>query len=320
MLYIQSGDIISGAKRKVRKSLIGKGKSASRKKKFISLSDIRGRRQKHYRTPVAGKKKPAISSNSGRRLRRLRRLIDPVRVAVRVALVLLLVAVFILELRVLVFDMPLFRIEQVEVEVPEGMLARDVLQIAGIRKNQSALRLDPEIIEKKIETLPHVKRVNVYQNSMEKVVIEVEERVPVAFVVNHEGRLFEIDEEGFVLGERGKNAPGALPFITGISVEAMESGICLDDPTVREVLGWLQPLAEFFQGKVSEINISDRNARYLYTVDGIKLYLNDVDELRTQLPFILRSLDEVKAQYAGVEYIDLRYKCGLVIKPERGLL
>ncbi len=324
MLYIQSGDIISGAKRKKRKSLIWQGKRASSKKRTVSLSEVRSRNKKRFGKSFgrqkAGPEKDSFRSGVNRRLRRLRRLVSPTRLAVRLALIVLLVTVFVLELRVLVFDMPLFRIEQIEVDSPEGIQVRDILRIAGIRKNQSSLKFEPEIVARKIEMLPQVKQVNVFQNSMDKVVIEVKERVPVAFVLNNNGQIFEVDEEGYILGERNKKTPSTLPFITGASTEVLESGKCLEDSSITEVLGWLPPLADFFNRKVSEINVSDSQAKYIYTVDGIKIYLNNVEELRSQLPFILRVLGELKTKYTGVEYMDLRYKCGLVIKPERGLL
>lgn len=266
------------------------------------------------------KRKGSFKKELSRRLKRLRPLVGPARLVVRVALILLLVTVFILELRYLVFDMPLFRIRKVEVKAPDNIQVEQALRLGGVRLNQSSLKFEPEVVAKKIETMPHVKTVDVYQDSIDKIIIEIEERVPVAFIVGSAGRILEVDDEGFVLGEKSKQTPSALPFITGTSVEMVEKGFCIVDSSLKEVLGWLDPLKMFFDKKVAEINIGNPHARYIYTVDGIKIYLNNVEELRSQLPFIRRALEEVEKKYSRIDYIDVRYKCGLIVKPERGLL
>ncbi len=81
---------------------------------------------------------------------------------------------------------------------------------------ESIFKIKPKDIKKRLETIPWVKKAEIIRKFPGTVVIDIEERVPVA-MVSLDGKLFYIDDEGTVFKEASKKDNKDLPVAVGFS-------------------------------------------------------------------------------------------------------
>jgi cell division protein FtsQ len=113
-----------------------------------------------------------------------------------------------------------FKVKQVSVKGVHRLDKATVLKIAGIKTGDQLLKLKTKEIRKRVAGLCWVLTVNVHRRLPDAVVIEIEEREPVALVDT--GRICLTDRQGVLLPLR-PNAYVDLPLL---------SGVCLQRPAV----------------------------------------------------------------------------------------
>lgn len=209
-----------------------------------------------------------------------------------------------------------FKLNDVEIIKSDNIIPQEVLKYGGIRLKDNLFELQPELIEKKIEQHPLVKKAKIKQNRFSKFIIEITERKPVAYVTSRKGEIFQIDREGYLMDLNWDTNNHRFPFITGISIETTAKGEKIKDEKVVLALNLMEALNEFFRDQISEINVSDRDNLYIYTIDGIKIFFDTVVDFKRKLPAIKLALLKLKRKYHNIDYIDLRYRNAFVMKPE----
>ena len=104
-------------------------------------------------------------------------------------------------------------VEDVQVDGERTVTARQVLKIADVDEGSPLARVDVAAVEARIGSLGPVREVQVHRRWPHALVIEVEERVPVA-VVDIGGTLRSLDADGVVFGSYpGNRAPSGLPRV-----------------------------------------------------------------------------------------------------------
>ena len=100
-----------------------------------------------------------------------------------------------------------------QVDGERTVTARQVLKIADVDEGSPLARVDVAAVEARIGSLGPVREVQVHRRWPHALVIEVEERVPVA-VVDIGGTLRSLDADGVVFGSYpGNRAPSGLPRV-----------------------------------------------------------------------------------------------------------
>lgn len=148
---------------------------------------------------------------------------------------------------------PWLRYEQLEVRGNERVDVMHVRHLASLPEGQALARLDLDAARAGVERHPWVRAARVSRQFPKTVVIEVEERVPVALLQQADG-LYLVDAEGVVFARAA--APDLdHPLLTGVDGELATTQPELARKVVRTGLEWLA--AAQAQGGLPESALSE---------------------------------------------------------------
>ncbi|MDH7516012.1 MAG: FtsQ-type POTRA domain-containing protein [Bacteroidota bacterium] len=197
----------------------------------------------------------------------------------------------------------------------------EILKAAGVPDTAVLADIPLEQVRSRVERLALVRKALVFREPPSTLVVQVEERMPLALVVNAGECDRVVDEEGYVLPLAPSAVPQTLPIIhAGYAFTLPPPGRPVSHRRLREALGMLRAIRccglEFYH-LFSEISLAGKKDFILYTIDGgIPIYLRDTD----RLPAVMRAFRtcwQILAAERGVEklaYIDLRYRDQIVVR------
>lgn len=196
---------------------------------------------------------------------------------------------------------PLFALQAVEVVGANLVSEAEVVRLAGLREGDNLLRLPTERIRRRLVDDPRIGAARLRRMPPGRLVVEIEERVPVALVPYADGFLF-IDAAGRLLAADRRSRPG-LPVITGAPLERVGLHLPPPEPLVvgAEVASRMSP---GLRAAVAEINVSDPNDMVLFTLQGLPILLGDGADLPRKLLVAESLLERAAAERAGA--LDVR--------------
>jgi cell division protein FtsQ len=201
-----------------------------------------------------------------------------------------------------VLTIPYFCITRVEVKGQERLSKDIILKWAAIPKQSSIFRVNLKDVSERITSASRVKKTEVRRVFPSTLLILIEERSPFAYLKKG-SRIFEIDEEGVIIGEAVKKQH--LPLITGAGVSP--------DKTQRIEMG-VKVLASFQKWglPLSRIDIVNENCLVGYLEKGPRVYLREDHDLG-YLSCLSLILSDAKRAGKRVEYLDLRFNQQVVV-------
>lgn len=125
-----------------------------------------------------------------------------------------------------------YRLTEIDA-LTDGNLSRDtILQTAGIREGENIFSVSLSGARENLESLPQVAFVEMTRTLPNRVTIKIEERRPVAWVVEHENvdpvtspESFVIDDKGIVFQSSTRAASELhLPLIFGVKLDELQPG------------------------------------------------------------------------------------------------
>ncbi len=180
----------------------------------------------------------------------------------------------------------------------------------------NVLRMPLEEKRQRVETIPWVQSAALTRAFPHRLVVQVSERTPVAFV-NRDGRVGLVDAEGVVL-DKPENAAFDFPVLTGL--EAAQGP---DDRRVRlglysEFMAHLGEEALHSGWMISEVNLHDADDLQALLVQGretIQVHFGHQDFLERFHSF-LALLPELRKNNSKLDSVDLRYRNQIVVNPQ----
>lgn len=210
--------------------------------------------------------------------------------------------VVLLAVIVVAFNLPQLKVTQVEIV---GGKALDINRAkASLRLDgQNLLAIDAPMIEKMLRQQPAVKAVTVRRQWPNKVIVQVEERRPVAVWQAPEGA-FAVDEEGYVISEA--QAQGPLPAIV-----AQEGGLRVGSRVPQGVMGLSK---DIISRMPRESGAQPRQFQYstslglaVVTDQGWKAIFGDDRDLDFKMATLAVVLRTAKERKLTFQQIDLRF-------------
>lgn len=107
-----------------------------------------------------------------------------------------------------------FSIQEISITGLNRVERNAVLQTLGVKGQHSILAFDTRAAQSRVQRLAWVSRANVMRLFPSKLIVEIEERVPLA-VWQHEAKHFLIDAQGTVITEIALLPEPALPLLVG---------------------------------------------------------------------------------------------------------
>lgn len=209
-----------------------------------------------------------------------------------------------------------FRLEEVIVQGNRMLSKGEVLSLSGIDTGRNIFKVDLEGVKVRLLANPLVRKVTVSRRLPSGLLISIEERKPVALI--NAGSLYGVDGEGVLLPPFKPMVMHDLPIITGVEVEQTQFGQRLESDRLDralELLGKMARLAPGLIGRISEMDVSDHRNLVLYTAkDGAQVRMGDGRNLG-KIAALEVVLEDLEKKSIVAEYIDLRFKDQVVVKP-----
>ncbi|MFH1239050.1 MAG: FtsQ-type POTRA domain-containing protein [bacterium] len=212
---------------------------------------------------------------------------------------------------------PYFQVKSVDIKGLNTIPPGQVGAFSGLYKGENIFKTDLSDLKKNLENLPSVKRVTVYRRLPSAVVIKITERMPLG-LLNREGALYALDEDGNLFKVAQENSGLRLPVITGFESD-IAGGKIKNVPRLNTALALMKELLTVelpVAGELLGVDLTDQGNVVLQTRNYGRITLGEInfDGLRGRLKKLTCVLEDIRLKAMGIEYIDMRFK-NIVIKP-----
>ena len=211
---------------------------------------------------------------------------------------------------------PRFHLASVDIHGAEFVAPSQLEEKFLADKGKSILRVPLRQRGREIEQLPWVRSAAVGRIFPNRLWVEVQERVPVAFVSSPAGMAL-VDKEGVIL-DYPQKASFTFPVVRGIfgrdSSETRRSRMQLFQALMEELSSGDPPYSE----KISEVDLRDpRDARVVVadSAGAVLLHLGEENFLARYRVY-LGHIQEWKQKFSSIQSIDLRYGGQVVINAD----
>jgi len=212
------------------------------------------------------------------------------------------------------FDIAITEINGLQ-QISQNQVLLKISELA--QSDRNLVRFDLDRLRRNLKLIPWVKTAVVRRVLPDKLIVDIEEREPVAFARVRQGTLL-IDEEGTLLKhDPEKLSQADFPVILG-----MESGYA---PEIlrrnRERIAlYLKLVSALNRGgaglsrDLSEVHLQDPgNVSVILNGDTVLVYLG-MDGFQTKFRRYLAASRELKKKYRNLDSVDMRYRDQLVIR------
>lgn len=217
---------------------------------------------------------------------------------------------------------PRFEVSSIKVKGNVFLTSSEVIKKAGIQPHTNILRIKPEEIKNRLDQEVWIKRATIRRELPNRIIIELQEREPFMIWVwrtPDEEKWYLVDREGVILKEiqPGDEMVRNFPIFTSHSLIPLTSGE--SEPEMTSVQKTIPEIAKILQEdiflfkKVKEIHLSGTGSLTFIPDTGtpeIRVHLLDYQR---NLEYFKRLLPQLDVTH--LEYIDLRFKKRVVIKP-----
>lgn len=187
----------------------------------------------------------------------------------------------------------------------------EILKLAAIETNARVFDVDLDAVQRRVAKNPFVRAVAVTRDVPDGIIIEVDERKPVAALALD--RLLLIDGEGVVLPPVRSDAVFDLPVINGVvSAAGCVPGKTVRSAAVRDALLLLDlagRIGEESQQRISEVHLRSDGTMLVYTAEyGVPVIIGR-DDLAEKLVIFDGFWREIVNHRGAqdLQYVDLRF-------------
>jgi cell division protein FtsQ len=148
--------------------------------------------------------------------------------------------------------------------------SEEIFHLAAVPMEKQLSDVNLSEVRDRVRRNPFVKDVAVHRDPPDRILIQVDERVPQALIAAH--RMLYVDADGMLMPVIRSDNAFDLPVITGAAeIQSCEIGNRLTHPAIREALLLVMVARQLDDGlyrRISEVHIDASGDLLLYTADG----------------------------------------------------
>lgn len=231
-------------------------------------------------------------------------------------LVIVLTGVLITEALLYAFIFPCLSPVNVSIYGLESMTAEEIIAECGMDISTGFINFDEAEFRSRLESVSAVESVEVQKKFPDQVIVEVKERVPVAFsLVSRGGKTVsvQIDKNGVLFNSAAKTSSDSIPLLSGLDIDATSGGLGIP-AMYRPLLSQISEIAEkkspYFSA-LSEIHVQPTAAGsyelVLYPIHSHVRVITDRSFDEQTLQYMMVVLDVLDSMDADVNEVDMRY-------------
>jgi cell division protein FtsQ len=209
-------------------------------------------------------------------------------------------------------------VKEVRAEGNKIVPTSEILSLAAIPKTQKLYDVDLNLARKRVQANQFVRAVSVSREVPDRILISVDERVPVAAIAGD--KMLYIDADGVILPPARSEYIFDLPVLTGaIPVSECVPGKRVTSDVLREALQIVvtaQKISDDFSRLISEVHIDSGTSIELFTSEsGVPVLLGRGDVAAKLVRLDAFWKEFVSQRGAGeLRYIDLRFADQVVVR------
>jgi len=223
-----------------------------------------------------------------------------------------LLAVVVVGLPVLatlwVYTSPRFLLKEVQIGSTSRVSIEEVAAALTPLRGRHLLGLSLEDVEGRLAADPWIKSAAIRKELPNRLVVEIEERQPVA-LLRGDDELLYVDRDGFAIDVYDPR--GSVDFV----LLSVASGVELHVGPALDLVASLERLAPEMSRGLSEIEILGLGDYRIYTAALDFPILLSAGEVEAQIAKLEKLLPEISRRFAAVEAVDLRFSRQIVIQP-----
>ncbi len=174
---------------------------------------------------------------------------------IKVLFQLLLILLFLFfshEVYVSTMEDPFFSIKEIDVKGCRRLSPDMIISMARMGDMPNIFTLNLNDIAKRLELNPWIENVDIRKIFPDRVVIQIEERRPVAIV--HLEKFYYIDSNGVIFSPVNEMDKFNLPILTGVRVDSLENGKILTEDLAIKAIEFLRVIERKKIAPIEEIS------------------------------------------------------------------
>jgi len=202
-------------------------------------------------------------------------------------------------------------LEDIEIKGNKLLSDEDIITYCDL-EDINIFNIDRRKLANKLIELPQIKGVVVTRDLPKRLIIEVNERRPIA-IIGIQSSYQIIDSEGQIIATTKNLAYWNLPLVTG--VEVINEGDQLEiNSQIKKAISYLGLLSDQVLGEISELNITKEDGIQLFLVDGGVVKLSSNFDNKAKSKIFTSVYNDIKSKGQKIEYIDLRYGNNVIVR------
>ncbi len=176
-----------------------------------------------------------------------------------------------------VINSDLWLIKSISVTGNKNVSAQKVSRLAGVGKRTNLIRISPGSIVEKLKTNPWISDATVSRYLPSTLSIDIVERKPFA-CVKQGGRIFIMDDRGYVVSAPKKMMKEAVPVIDGVKLKSVEVGSRAKSRLLPQVLNSLRKLEPSIRSKVIWVSVPTLDSLAFHTIEDVEIIFGSAEE------------------------------------------
>lgn len=206
-----------------------------------------------------------------------------------------------------------FSLENIEIKGNERIPRVELENLIGVARGINLWQVDTSAIAKRLATHPLVARARVSRHWPRTLVVQIEERTPVAILVQ-DGSFLLVDGSGVVMERIPRIGHLQLPLISGVGkLENTGPGREINHPGLQAALAVVRQVPPDDLNQLQEIIASSPDNLQLIWAGNILVKFGDEQQVAEKLSRLHEALRGLAGREA-VEYIDVSFAGPPVVK------
>lgn len=203
-----------------------------------------------------------------------------------------------------VFYLPVFKLEFISVRGNSYVSSDDVFRIAGVYKGQHMFQVETDKAAQNLRKDLRIEQAVVKRTFPNGIVIEVEERRPVACVACEFGFL-DLDRSGMVLNAYRVRHLQTLPLLVGVTVRDVYIGDMVKDEQALLALDYLSRLEENTLSQIVEVNLADSKYVVARTTNAAEIRIGVLERLEDKAVTTASFIADLRVTTRPIEALDM---------------
>lgn len=200
--------------------------------------------------------------------------------------------------------LPVFKLESISVMGNSYIPAEDIFRIAGVHKGQHMFQVETGKAVQNLRKDLRIEQAAVKRTFPNGIIIEVEERRPVACVPCEFGFL-DLDRNGMALNAYRVRHLQTIPLLVGVEVRDLYIGDKVQDEQTRLALEYLSMLDDQTLSQIVEMNLSNPQYVVARTTNAAEIRLGVLNRLEDKAHNTQSFVADLRVTQKPIKYIDL---------------